>query len=733
MRALLESLGLWQDDYTPFLTAPDTGRELLVWAELLAKRELKESRLEVWGDAILQPLIWYWLMVLGGQLWKGANRSGMQDWVHQRPHQEWVLYQEEWKGLITPEAASRRLSYLFGDYIGVEVVKEVRNQKSIHIHHPFETGKYSDLYTKDTLATVCNRFRQKYYPLAVALRIPIFARSAYFRTKMIGATGTSRFTPDATPKPQPAVQQFFFFLWHGHPIRLEWTDAAGVKTSQFDQRFQNLLRTAKVDGLGGLQATRCLWPSYITPDNELIQVQPAEQGLRIIYQKREFVWDDPIGERFSLIQSDWPLAVQQWAELYRQVRKVPLALTQYSLQLDALYADNERTDEEERILMDDYRDQLNAYHTRAARLAYQISSLRDGHLAAINKQDTPRWVHQRVPVTAPATTSLTPWLQEHAALRQALEQPNRDASALAAWIQCHAAQEEEAFMHLAPHPMLQHFQEEHKEVCQKLQWIAAGSAEFDDPLIALLLHHFAEEEEFFAAHPPAVWTFKPTVQQADRFARMRVVPHEPIDPAQWEGFRELQDEQRGLPERMFEPNFNPGAGNSGLLQWAMEHTGDLIHRAAYGNWGGGWSYGWSAVKEKAEKLLRIANNMDRFRPDDPLEQAKRNWQYAIDKGYTTQTQTEYVQEVKAAARRYADSYAKLKPLTVLQKKGRDAAIMLGEGVQMGDFTTYRYILQAILDMPDTPAMYFKRLGEETRVSDSRHDSDLLLGLFLLPP
>ena len=53
-------------------------------------------------------------------------------------------------------------------------------------------------------------------------------------------------------------------------------------------------------------------------------------------------------------------------------------------------------------------------------------------------------------------------------------------------------------------------------------------------------------------------------------------------------FRELQDNQRGTPESMFDNNVNHGASNSQLLQYVMEHTGDLIHRVSYMDGVAGW-------------------------------------------------------------------------------------------------------------------------------------------------
>lgn len=166
----------------------------------------------------------------------------------------------------------------------------------------------------------------------------------------------------------------------------------------------------------------------------------------------------------------------------------------------------------------------------------------------------------------------------------------------------------------------------------------------------------------------------------------------------------LQDQQRDLPESMFHEDANPGASASGILQWLMEHTGDLIHRAAFGEWGGGPSYGFDAVVTKAEKCLRVARRMGPGDPDDPWAQARRNYAYLqtpegarfLPPGMPLDLPL-FLAQARGALRRYAAAYRALRPLTVLQVLGRDAAIELGDE-RWGEYRLTLGTIVALLDV-----------------------------------
>ena len=152
------------------------------------------------------------------------------------------------------------------------------------------------------------------------------------------------------------------------------------------------------------------------------------------------------------------------------------------------------------------------------------------------------------------------------------------------------------------------------------------------------------------------------------------------------GFDDLQTAQRSGPEHLFHDTDNPGVGLSWGFQWALEHTGDLVHRAAFGNWGGGWEYGYGAVHEKVEKLYRAAREMTERPREHPEAVARREFQWmhsgerigALPSWLVGLSEDQAIEVWKAALKRYADGYRALVPLTRLQRMGRRAAISLGD-------------------------------------------------------
>lgn len=147
-------------------------------------------------------------------------------------------------------------------------------------------------------------------------------------------------------------------------------------------------------------------------------------------------------------------------------------------------------------------------------------------------------------------------------------------------------------------------------------------------------------------------------------------------------FRQLQAAQRARPESMFLPAHNPGADISGAFQWAMEHTGDLVHRAAYQPEMGG--YGCHAMVEKLTKLMRW-----RRAGDSVQDQATRNHEFETAEGRVSQPLRGYLAALDQAGLRYAEAYMQLGRLrasepcahrlvqTWLQRQAVLAAVALG--------------------------------------------------------
>ncbi len=162
----------------------------------------------------------------------------------------------------------------------------------------------------------------------------------------------------------------------------------------------------------------------------------------------------------------------------------------------------------------------------------------------------------------------------------------------------------------------------------------------------------------------------------------------PPDLAQ--AFDKLARQQRNKPESMFSREYNPGSDHSNMWQWAMEHTGDLIHRAAQTH---GWGRG--AVEEKVEKLLRAARSGYGF-SRELLEQLHSNWEYRVEHGRYDKPKETFIKEAFDAGERYAKAYEVLKPITKFQRLGKEAAIALGRR----KWEEYRQILTEFKSLID---------------------------------
>ena len=152
-----------------------------------------------------------------------------------------------------------------------------------------------------------------------------------------------------------------------------------------------------------------------------------------------------------------------------------------------------------------------------------------------------------------------------------------------------------------------------------------------------------------------------------------------------DAFIKLQEEQRGEPESMIYNNSNPGIQYAtGPFTTLAEHVGDLIHRLAYPNikvgpsGGGGSSFGIRAAREKVEITFWWVNRSSIEVKKDMQYTLKVNYDYYVEEGQYHDNFEQFVNEFNTASKRYAEAYKKLKPITQLQKYGRDAAIALGE-------------------------------------------------------
>ncbi len=95
------------------------------------------------------------------------------------------------------------------------------------------------------------------------------------------------------------------------------------------------------------------------------------------------------------------------------------------------------------------------------------------------------------------------------------------------------------------------------------------------------------------------------------------LPKEMVD-----AFCALATQQRGVPEDTM--NHAQSEGLSNLYTWALEHTGDLIHRMSKNpEWHEG---GYDMVGEKVDKLLRILTNPYGFEKES-LEQIEQSIKY----------------------------------------------------------------------------------------------------------
>ena len=171
-------------------------------------------------------------------------------------------------------------------------------------------------------------------------------------------------------------------------------------------------------------------------------------------------------------------------------------------------------------------------------------------------------------------------------------------------------------------------------------------------------------------------------------------------------FKKLADEQRDKPEQMFKAKINPGCEHSGAWQWAMEHTGDLVHRASQADLP---EWGLEAVQEKTIKLLRACKAVLPLGKDID-RQLRSNYEYHSDpergKHQFKGSLEKWEQMAYDAGRKYARAYMELKPITHLQRLGIDAAIACGQAhwSEMRDILTE---IKYLIDNGKAEQQYFE--------------------------
>lgn len=139
-----------------------------------------------------------------------------------------------------------------------------------------------------------------------------------------------------------------------------------------------------------------------------------------------------------------------------------------------------------------------------------------------------------------------------------------------------------------------------------------------------------------------------------------------------QAFSDLGDEQRGLPEStMLKAQYLLGGG---VLSFALEHVGDIIHRmthhAKYNSFYPG------IVREKTKKTLGVLTNPYGFMREHE-ENMRANVRYRKEKDPNFDEQA-WRAQVDAILKQYSAEHAKLVPYNQTQRTAIRASVLLGE-------------------------------------------------------
>ena len=167
----------------------------------------------------------------------------------------------------------------------------------------------------------------------------------------------------------------------------------------------------------------------------------------------------------------------------------------------------------------------------------------------------------------------------------------------------------------------------------------------------------------------------------------------------YEKFNELADEQRGVPEDlMLKVQFHPLA--SGLYGWALEHTGDLIHRmcerTATDSRYGSPTFGYEFVKEKVDKLVNTMENPYGF--DREIEENRQgNYRYYVKQHPQDAPSFDtMVIELRRLGYKYSQAHKALPAYNAMHRLARLAAVAMGEE-RYGEAEKALRSLKSVLD------------------------------------
>ncbi len=143
---------------------------------------------------------------------------------------------------------------------------------------------------------------------------------------------------------------------------------------------------------------------------------------------------------------------------------------------------------------------------------------------------------------------------------------------------------------------------------------------------------------------------------------------EGLPPAVIAAFQVLANEQRGEAESAMEAA--QGALGGGVLSFAIEHTGDLVHRMSQNlDWDP--SAGYHYVENKVAKVLRTLREGYGFRREH-VENMRNNARFRGE------PLADYLARARQALRRYAAAHAQLPVYNRPQFLARRASVALGE-------------------------------------------------------